>query len=63
VVGETVQQQAEGIGSEAVAAQTISDKTILEFLNAILTLLAIIIEGKKGNGCGQIHPGSACSAL
>jgi hypothetical protein len=30
VVGETMQQQAESIGSEAVAAQAVSGKTILE---------------------------------
>src|SRR6202795_1565621 len=35
VVGETVQQQAESIGSEAVAAQAVSGKTILELFNAV----------------------------
>ena len=48
VVGETVQQQAERIGSEAVAAQAVSGKTILEFFNAVLTLPAIVIEGENG---------------
>src|SRR5882724_11208804 len=48
VVGETVQQQAENIGSKAVTAQAVSGKTILEFFNAVLTLPAIVIEGKNG---------------
>jgi hypothetical protein len=47
-----VQQQAESIGSEAVAAQAVSGKTILEFFNAVLTFPAVVMEGKKQNGCG-----------
>jgi hypothetical protein len=43
-----VQQQAEDIGSEAVTAQAVSGKTILEFFNTVLTLPAIVIEGKNG---------------
>jgi hypothetical protein len=43
-----VQQQAESIGSEAVAAQAVSGKTILELFNAILTFPAVVIEGKNG---------------
>jgi hypothetical protein len=39
---------AESIGSESVAAQAVSGKTILEFLNAVLTLPAIVIEDKNG---------------
>ena len=42
-----MQQQAESISAEAVAAQTISGKTILEFLNTVLALPAIVIEGKN----------------
>jgi len=30
-----VQQQAEGIGSEAVTAQAVRGETILEFFNAV----------------------------
>src|SRR5882724_4580807 len=48
VVGETVEQQAERIGSEAVTAQAVRGKTILEFFNAVLTLPAIVIEGENG---------------
>jgi hypothetical protein len=43
-----VQLQAEDIGSEAVAAQAVRGKTILEFFNAVLTFPAIVIEGKNG---------------
>src|SRR5258707_808493 len=48
VVGETVQQQAESIGSEAVTAQAVRGKTILEFFNAVFTFPAIVIKGKNG---------------
>ena len=48
VVGETVQQQAESIGSEAVTTQAVRGKTILEFFNAVLTLPTIVIESKNG---------------
>src|ERR1700688_1505532 len=48
VGGETMQKQAESIGSEAGGAQALGGKTILEFLNAVLTLPAIVIEGKNG---------------
>src|SRR5258708_9587552 len=64
VVGETVQQQAEHVGAEAVAAQAVSGKTILEFFDAILTFSAIVIEGKNGTaaafqvGDQKAHVGS-----
>src|ERR1700684_3612542 len=55
VVGETVQQQAERIGSEAVAAQAVSGKTILELFNAVLAFPAIVIERKNGAAAtGQV---------
>src|ERR1700722_7191403 len=43
-----MEQQAERIGPKAVAAQAVSSKTIFELLNAVLTLPAIVIEGKNG---------------
>src|SRR5258708_27464704 len=64
VVGETVQQQAEHVGAEAVAAQAVRGKTILEFFDAILTFSAIVIEGKNGTaaafqvGDQKAHVGS-----
>ena len=50
-----MKQQAERIGSEAVAAQAVSGKTILEFFNAVLAFPAIVIERKNGKaGAGQV---------
>jgi hypothetical protein len=48
VIGEAVKQQAEGIGSKAVATQAVSGKAIFELLNAVLTFPAIVIERKNG---------------
>ncbi len=42
-----MQQQAEGIGSKAVAAQAVGSKAILKLFNAVLTFPAIVIEGKN----------------
>ena len=46
VVGQTVQQQAEGVGQKAMTTQTVGAKTILEFLDAVLTLATIVVKGK-----------------
>jgi len=46
VVGGGVQQQAEGVGQETVAAQTVSAKAILELLDAVLAFAAVIVEGE-----------------
>ena len=43
-----MEQEAKCIGSEAVATQAVSSKTVFEFFNAILTFPAIVIEGKDG---------------
>jgi hypothetical protein len=43
-----VEQQAEGVGAKAVAAQAVRSKTIFKLFNAVLTLPAIVIEGKDG---------------
>src|ERR1700736_1679759 len=48
VVGEAVEQQPKGIGSEAMAAQSSGIKAVLELFDAVLTFPAIIIEGKHG---------------
>ena len=48
VIGETVEQQAEGIGPKAVAAQAVSGKAIFKLLNAVLTFPAIVIKRKNG---------------
>jgi hypothetical protein len=48
VIGETVEQQAERIGAETMAAQTVSSKAIFKLLNTVLTLATIVIERKNG---------------
>ena len=50
VVGEAVQQQAEGVGQKAMAAQAVGAKTVFEFLDAVLALAAIVVEGKDLRG-------------
>ena len=43
-----MEQQAERIGSKAMAAQAVSSKTIFKLFNAVLTFAAIVIERKNG---------------
>ena len=43
-----MEQQAEGIGSKAVAAQAVRSKAIFKLFNTVLTLATIVIEGKDG---------------
>ncbi len=50
VVGGGVQQQAEGVGQEAVTAQTVGAEAVLELLDAILALPAIVVESKDLGG-------------
>src|SRR6202140_209335 len=50
VVGEAVQEQAEGVGQEAVTAQAVGAETILELLDAVLTLAAIVVESEDLRG-------------
>jgi hypothetical protein len=47
VVGETVEQQPEGISSEVVAAESVGGKAVLELFNTVLTFSTIVIEGKR----------------
>src|SRR2546422_610509 len=56
VVGGGVQQQAEGVGQEAVTAQTVGAEAVLELLDAILALPAIVVESADLGG-----PASAVS--
>ena len=44
-----MEQQAKGIGAEAMAARAVSSETVFELFNAVLTLPAIVIEAKKRN--------------
>ena len=50
VVSEAVQEQAEGVGQEAVTAQAVGAEAVLELLDAVLTLAAIIVESEDLRG-------------
>ena len=47
VVGEAVQEQAEGIGQKAVAAQAVGAEAVLEFLDAVLALAPVVVKGYR----------------
>ena len=71
VVGEAVQQKAEGVGQEAVTAQAVGAETVLELLDAVLTLAAIVVESEDLRGMTgvvvikkrRLVPTAVCSAL
>lgn len=50
IVGEAVEQQAEGIGPKAMAAQAVGAEAVFEFLDAVLALAAIVVESKDFGG-------------
>ena len=50
VVGEAVQEQAEGVGQEAVTAQAVGAEAVFELLDAVLTLAAIVVESEDLRG-------------
>ena len=55
VVGEAVQEQAEGVGQKTVATQAVRAKSVLELLDAVLALAAVIVKGKDlGNTTGAV---------
>lgn len=66
-----MQPQAEGIGHEAVTDQAVGAETVLELLDAILTLAAIILEsedlrgttGAVGNHKAEIASGGGVLGL
>jgi len=41
-----VQEQAESVSQEAMAAQAVGTETVLELLDAVLALAAIVVESK-----------------
>ena len=50
-----MEQQAERVGSKAMAAQAVSGKTIFKLFNTVLTFAAIVIERKNGTaGAWQV---------
>jgi len=46
VVGGSVQQQTEGVGQEAMTTQAVGAEAVLEFLDAVLALAAVVVKGK-----------------
>ena len=70
VVSGGVQEQSEGVGQKAVTAQAVGAKAVLELLDAVLALAAIVVEsenlrgttGTVGNQKAQV-PVAVCSAL
>src|SRR5512135_3735559 len=53
VVGEAVQEEAEGIGQKTVAAQPVSAEAVLELLDTVLTLAAIVVKSKHFRGASR----------
>ena len=45
-----MQQQAEGVGQEAVTAQAVGAEAVFELLDAVLTLAAIVVESEDLRG-------------
>src|SRR6266700_2454621 len=55
VVGGGMQQQAEGVGQETVTAQAVGAEAVLEFLDAVLALAAVVVESKDlGSATGAV---------
>ncbi len=50
IVGEAVEQQAEGVGQKAMAGQAVGEETVFEFLDAILALAAVVVESEDFGG-------------
>src|SRR5207245_2091636 len=71
VVGGGMQQQAEGVGQETVATQAVGAEAVLELLDAVLTLAAIVVEsedlrgttGTVGNQKAQVGSGGGVLGL
>src|SRR5256885_1250395 len=71
VVSGAVQQQAKSIGQEAVTAQAVGAETVLELLDAVLTLAAVVVEsedlggtsGAVGNHEAQVGSGGRVLGL
>ena len=71
VVGGGVQEQAEGVGQKAVTAQAVGAKAVLELLDAVLALAAIVVEsedfggasGAVGNHEAQVGSGGGVLGL
>ena len=53
VVGGGVQEQAEGVGQETMAAQTVGAKAILKLLDTVLAFAAVVIESEDLRGAAR----------
>jgi hypothetical protein len=66
-----VQEQTEGVGQKTMAAEAVGAKAVLEFLDAVFALTAIVVKGKDlGSAAGTVGDekapvgsGAMCSAL
>ena len=70
VVSGGVQEQAEGVGQKAVTAQAVGAEAVLELLDAVLALAAIVVESEDLGGRSgavarkrKLVPAAECSAL
>ena len=53
VVGEAVQEQAEGVGQEAVTAQPVGAEAVFELLDTVLALAAIVVKKQTPRKCDR----------
>jgi hypothetical protein len=71
VVSGGVQEQAEGVGQKAMTAQAVGAEAVLELLDAVLALAAIVVEsedlggrsGAVGNDEAQVGSGGGVFGL
>ena len=56
VVSGGVQEQSEGVGQKAVTAQAVGAKAVLELLDAVLALAAIVVESEDFGGTSEARP-------
>jgi hypothetical protein len=50
MVSQGVEHQAEGVRQKAMAAQAVGAEAVIEFLNAVLALAAIVVESEDFGG-------------
>ena len=71
VVGGGMQEQAESVGQEAVAAQAVGTESVLELLDAVLALAPVVVESETSEARPaqlvirkrRLVPVAVCSAL
>lgn len=50
IVGEAVQEKPKGVGQKTMAAEPVGAEAVLELLDAVLALTAIVVKGKDLRG-------------